>query len=577
MIVFALAIGLVMSAARLAAVWQTGTFFDTDDAMRLVEVRNWLAGQGWFDLNVPQLDPPRGVFLHWSRIVDLPLAGAIAFFRQFMPLDIAERATRILFPLALQAALYLGMARLARLIIGPRAVLPIVLLTLMSGMVYGQFQPGRIDHHAPQIVILVFMIGAAIEALDPRRAKRAALAGALAALSLAISLETLPFIAVLSVGLVVAWIARGAPLRLMLIAFACGLGLALPAFYLATIGPSRWGIAACDALSTPYLAEGCAGAAACGLLGLLTPRLARGSARALAALAFGSLVPIAALCIAPACISDPFAGLDPLLREIWLQNVYEAWSLWHYWHQEPGAAACFCLPLVASLIAAAVAICRTQGLARDRWLFATTMMLIGTAMSFWMIRVLTFVGPLALLSGAWAVAAARPALERRGMTLLARFALLFLLPFTPTFWALILPPDRADAAADKANAACLAPAAFAPLRSLPPGLVLAPIDAGSHLIIATPDKVLAAPYHRNNHGNRLALDTFMAAPDEAHAMAMEARITYVATCPGLTETEALAKRAPQSLAAALLANHPPLWLRPIEIANTPYRIFSVAP
>ena len=36
----------------------------TDDAMRLVEVRDLIAGQGWFDLMQHRLDPP-GVSMHW--------------------------------------------------------------------------------------------------------------------------------------------------------------------------------------------------------------------------------------------------------------------------------------------------------------------------------------------------------------------------------------------------------------------------------------------------------------------------------------------------------------------------------
>src|SRR5260370_41349134 len=46
----------------------------TDDAMRLVEVRDLLAGQGWFDLTQYRLNPPDGVVMHWSRLIDLPLA-----------------------------------------------------------------------------------------------------------------------------------------------------------------------------------------------------------------------------------------------------------------------------------------------------------------------------------------------------------------------------------------------------------------------------------------------------------------------------------------------------------------------
>src|ERR1700730_3345255 len=36
------------------------TLGDTDDAMRLVQLRDFLGGQGWFDLHQPRLGPPVG-------------------------------------------------------------------------------------------------------------------------------------------------------------------------------------------------------------------------------------------------------------------------------------------------------------------------------------------------------------------------------------------------------------------------------------------------------------------------------------------------------------------------------------
>jgi len=47
----------------------------TDDAMRLVEVRDLLGGQSWFDLTQYRLAPPEGVRMHWSRLIDLPPRG----------------------------------------------------------------------------------------------------------------------------------------------------------------------------------------------------------------------------------------------------------------------------------------------------------------------------------------------------------------------------------------------------------------------------------------------------------------------------------------------------------------------
>ena len=57
---------------------------DTDDNMRLMQVRAWLAGQGWFDLRNYRLNPPGGFDIHWSRLVDLPIAALILLFRPFV-------------------------------------------------------------------------------------------------------------------------------------------------------------------------------------------------------------------------------------------------------------------------------------------------------------------------------------------------------------------------------------------------------------------------------------------------------------------------------------------------------------
>ena len=51
---------------------------DTDDNMRMAQVRALLAGQGWFDLRQYKLDPPGGASIHWTRLVDLPIAGVIS-------------------------------------------------------------------------------------------------------------------------------------------------------------------------------------------------------------------------------------------------------------------------------------------------------------------------------------------------------------------------------------------------------------------------------------------------------------------------------------------------------------------
>src|SRR5690606_39616972 len=57
---------------------------DNDDVMRLVQVRDLLAGQGWFDLTQYRLGLDGGTLMHWSRLVDLPIALLVRFCGLFL-------------------------------------------------------------------------------------------------------------------------------------------------------------------------------------------------------------------------------------------------------------------------------------------------------------------------------------------------------------------------------------------------------------------------------------------------------------------------------------------------------------
>src|SRR5690349_7447670 len=65
----------------LAKAQTTPLILDTDDAIRLTEVRDFLAGQNWFDLVQHRLNTPYGGLIHWSRLVDLPEALVVGLLR----------------------------------------------------------------------------------------------------------------------------------------------------------------------------------------------------------------------------------------------------------------------------------------------------------------------------------------------------------------------------------------------------------------------------------------------------------------------------------------------------------------
>jgi hypothetical protein len=564
----------MLSAASIASVWQKNTFFDSDDAMQLVEVRGLLNGQNWFDLTAARLDPPQGVFMHWSRLIDAPLAFLIRLFELFMPATDAERLTRIIFPLILLTLLYVGVAQLARRLIGEQGMLPALLLALFSCAVFGQFQPGHITHSASQVVLLVFMLGSFVTALAPSRAGSAAIAGVLAAVSLAISLENLPFIATLAASAVLLWVVRGEDLRKPLLAFGLGLGFALPIVFFATIGPARWSDNACDAFSRAYLIPGLAGAGALTFLGISAPRLQSWPLRLVAALAAGGAVLAAAALTRPGCFLDPYAGIDPLLREIWLKHVEEAQPLARFAASRATVALVLAMPVVLGLAATLAAIWREQGLPRLRWIVVAAMTGTGFLLVFWQIRLIAFACPLALLGSAWAIVRFKDYLQTTRWREAASLAFLLVVPFSSLGWALAVPGTSGGALDTRKG--CLATSAFASLAQLPPGLIAGPIDAGSHILALTPHSVLAAPYHRDNHGNLTVLAALLATPDRAHDILKNARVTYVVNCDGLGEFAALAARRPKSFAAQIVTGTPPAWLAPLPHTG-PYQVFVMKP
>ena len=118
-------------AVLLIAVWALALFalalsfginmLSTDDAMRLVEVRDFNAGQGWFDLTQYRLDAPQGVAMHWSRLIDLPLAVMIRLGSLVVTQSTAEQITLALWPSMLLLAFLAGVVSLTRELSGETA------------------------------------------------------------------------------------------------------------------------------------------------------------------------------------------------------------------------------------------------------------------------------------------------------------------------------------------------------------------------------------------------------------------------------------------------------------------------
>jgi hypothetical protein len=498
-------------------------------------------------------------------------------FQAFAPGEAGERLARIVFPLSLQFALLCAVGGAARVILGARGAGPAVALAVLSGFMFGQFTPGRVDHHSAQIVLLVLMTGSMAAALEPSRAPMAALTAICAALSLAISIENLPFLFVVLATPTVYWIARGDVARRLLWWFAGGLALAIPLTFGLFNPPSRWLTPACDAFSPVYVALALGAAAATAIVGWASRWPLATGARLAVAGAVGALIGAPLLVAFSGCLIDPFQGLDPLVRDIWLDNVGEARPILTHFALYPRSIQIIAIPTLIGLAGLAVAMTRERGVARDRIALTLALACMGCAAAFFMIRMSTSLAPLALFGGAWLAARLAARMESRGLgrAMVSALALLACAPMSAIGWAMAPSLAGEKPPFEENPAACLAAASFQPLARLTPGLALAPIEVGAYLLAHTAHSVVTAAYHRNNDGNRLAIDAFTARPDAARDMLHAHGVKYVFVCAGDKELTTTAARAPAGLSAALASGAIPDWLRPVDTTGSPYRAFTV--
>ncbi|MCK1744562.1 hypothetical protein IVA80_28040 [Bradyrhizobium sp. 139] len=571
-IMLTMAWAVIVVALGLPAI-KPGVFdaLSTDDAMRLVEVRDLLAGQGWFDLTQYRLDPP-GTAMHWSRIVDAPLAMLILLFRPLLGQHYSEALTLVLWPsLLMGAALWLA-ARIAGQASAasdrPQTWLAAILVTSLSIPALPHFRAGAIDHHNLQIVLLLGFV-LCISDLEQRVAK-AALAGFLAALSLAIGLEMLPAIAMASAAVLGLLIWKGTEVLRSACAFGAGLAgssLLLALLLLPTNDLAR---PVCDAFGGPILLLSAGGGVA--LLAVAgVSRLRRTLWMRLAAAALSGALLLGAFYKSyPSCIASPYAQVDPLLVSFWLDRVAETIPVTELAQLQPQKLlAYYAFPLLTLGLCVAGIIGGTRQ-TRFRWIVSTATLAALFGVSLWELRGAAAANIVAAPLCVIGIARLR-ADAAAGWRLL--YAALLVSPATLGGIGFVVWPafaagtDGHKIAVPDPTASCQTISSAAPLATLPPGRVMAPIDSGPVILAATGHFVFAGPYHRNNDGNLVMVHTMMATPQAARAMLSERHVNYILTCNGSADQQDLVRIAPDGLAAHLGRGESPDYLEPIQAAS----------
>ena len=98
-IIWLLLAGLLLFLSRDNVATLSG--WDPDDQLRLVQLRDFLGGQSWWDSSQYRLNAPDGAPMHWSRLIELPLAAIILALRPLLGTYGAEMAAGIIVPFGL--------------------------------------------------------------------------------------------------------------------------------------------------------------------------------------------------------------------------------------------------------------------------------------------------------------------------------------------------------------------------------------------------------------------------------------------------------------------------------------------
>ncbi|HWI76402.1 MAG TPA: AcrB/AcrD/AcrF family protein [Sphingomicrobium sp.] len=548
---------------------------DTDDNMRMMQVRALLHGQDWFDLRQYRLNPPYGANIHWSRLVDLPLAGLMLFLQPFVGGPKAQLIAAGVAPMLPYGILLFGVALTARRLIDPRAYwLPILAMTV-AGLTNSMFMPERIDHHGWQLALLSISIAGLA---DPKKVRGGLTLGISTALSLAIGLEMIIYLAIAGAAVALFWVADSRE-RTRATAYAVSLGGGV-AFSFLVFASYANRAAVCDALSPVWLSSLLVASA----LLLILARISPGDWKIRLLLAIGAGLVIAGFhaFMWPQCLSR-LENVSPEVKYLWLSHVREARPVYkHGWQ-------------VATLILA-IPVTGTIGWALLAWrnridadLFRRT---LGCALSgivamlllFWQTRtgpaaqLMTVVGAVAII---WVLV---PVFDRSrfmlvrcgGVVVAALVGFGVLVPFAFN----VIPPKKMsprEVEVERANRLCNFIGSYRPIALQPKGVVFTWVDLAPRLITVTHHDSIMGPYHRNGEQIADTMKAFRGSADQARQIFAKYHSDYLLSCPNSSTTTIFTSETPNGFYAQLARGQVPKWLTPVELpANSPFKMWKIS-
>jgi hypothetical protein len=537
---------------------------DPDSNTRLAQVRDFLAGQDWFDLTMNRFGLDRGMEMHWSRLGDLGPAALLWFFSLFLGPEQSETATSITYPLLLVIPLSIAMmwttSRLAPHLSTIKISLATAVILVQMEVLWTHFVPGNIDHHNLQIIALIVFLGGCC-------GQRTLKSGVIAAFGLMagvlIGLDSMPaFVAILGV-LGCLWLFNPNEEARFLTGLGSGIlvvSLVGAVFFL----PRPISMTYCDSWTPPM------GLVMAGLGTVLLVAAAIGTrvnnvfARAGIVGAIGIAILAALMIQFPSCLNQ-MPPDNVLADKYWWPLIPETRSVVFVFQAQPKLLGMFA-PAFVAIIAYVIAL-------RQNWLtFKASAPVVGAVIVSFIVACLymrvgaTMAAVIVPLTAVVLAQALHAAQNLRGRllswVLLAPTLSVFCLG---TIFGTFAPKSEGPELVFKAEDSyyCVAHSDLPAIRALPHGTIISPFALTEYLLRHTKLQVAFGGYHRA-YGENIEIMTWLTGrADPAKAALTQHKVRYLAVCPTNAQYIYMAADNPQSLVADLIAKRPPSWLVPV--------------
>jgi hypothetical protein len=402
------------------------------------------------------------------------------------------------------------------------------------------------------------------------------ISGVASGLSLAVGLETLPVVAVISLAFALAWIVKGRGAAHSFGLFSASLALVSPLAFAVQTAPSLWFTSACDALYAPWLLLPVGGGVVGVVLTKAMPPLSSWHQRFAVAAVLGALPLAGFFLLAPECLSGPYQALPEPYRSIWIRDILEAFSFRRFFEVNASAAVQSVAPMLLGAVLATIGAWRASSRERALLALLAALLWLGVASAQFQIRTVYITSAVLPLVAGWFVDRVLSSMHERGQASLRIVSAVCAMLMFGLTWAAgmaIAEPWLRGAGIEPATrVGCQDPAHVSALAALPKGIVLNQVDLGPNVLLHTPHSIVVAGYHRAVPGIVAGIDAFSEGEAELHRVVEQFHADYLVVCPGWFDG---AEATGASFAKELAEGRSVPWLRPLALDAGPLKVWEI--